>query len=68
MNITLENLKTNYDVYEAMCPYCGIESGLCTASISLFNTSKDRRTNYCHNEDYDNCPIFLAKILRNEQR
>lgn len=42
MNITLENLKTNYDVYEAMCPYCGIESGICTASISLFKTSTDK--------------------------
>lgn len=68
MNITLDSLKTNYDVYEAMCPYCGIESGICTASISLFKTSTDRRINYCKNENYDDCPIFLAKILRKEMR
>ncbi|MEK6677979.1 MAG: hypothetical protein AABY39_01050 [Nitrospirota bacterium] len=68
MNITLDSLKTNYAVFEAMCPYCGIESSICTASISLFRANKNSRTNYCHNEDYDNCPIFLAKILRKEMR
>ena len=47
--------------HETACPYNGIS--VCIASLSLMaiDTKKD---NCCTTEDYDNCPIFLSKVLR----
>ncbi len=49
--------------YEVCCPYLG-KSTVCRASLSSIVPSADSRKAFCINEDYDNCPIFLAKILR----
>ncbi len=49
--------------YEVGCPYLG-ESAICRASFSSLVPTVDSRKAFCLNEDYDNCPIFLAKILR----
>jgi len=50
-----------FERYEQACPYNGIN--VCRASFSLMaiDTKKD---NCCTTDNYDNCPIFLSKVLR----
>jgi len=48
---------------ELRCPYFDSSEG-CNASLSSLLPSLKMRATLCNNEDYDNCPIFLAKILR----
>lgn len=48
--------------YNRACPYNGIHT--CRASISSMVIDTRRKEDYCSHENYDSCPIFLAKILR----
>jgi len=48
--------------YNNICPYNGINT--CRASISSMIIDKRKKEDYCSDENYDSCPIFLAKILR----
>jgi len=48
--------------YERACPYNGINT--CMASIKSLRLDEQKKTNCCGTENYDGCPIFLAKILR----
>ena len=49
---------------EMTCPHCNSERAVCMASISSMRLGIVERLVYCSNENYDNCPIFLAKVLR----
>jgi hypothetical protein len=49
------------------CPYSGA-SDICGASLSSLSPSLSVRTSYCSSEDYDSCPIFLARALRRNRR
>lgn len=49
--------------YESGCPYYDIFD-ICNASISLIVLKEKEKINYCKTENYDNCSIFLAKVLR----
>lgn len=49
------------------CPYTG-PSDVCNASLSSLLPSSSVRVNFCNSEDYDNCPIFLAKALRGRRK
>lgn len=65
MNIITLNFnmhKSMLDKKEVICPYKGID--ICMASISSMFIDDYKKANYCCNEDYDDCPIFLSKILR----
>jgi hypothetical protein len=44
------------------CPYSGIE--VCTASFSAMVIDKYQREKCCGTEDFEDCPIFLSKVLR----
>lgn len=48
---------------EVLCPYFGIYD-VCDASISSLMPTRKLRKAFCDTENYDNCPIFLSKILR----
>lgn len=48
--------------YEMACPYNGIH--VCTASFSSMVIDNQKRENCCGTENYDDCPIFLSKVLR----
>ncbi|HXX82141.1 MAG TPA: hypothetical protein VEI46_11370 [Thermodesulfovibrionales bacterium] len=48
---------------ELQCPYFDV-SDRCNAALSALLPSQRMRTDLCGNEDFGNCPIFLAKILR----
>lgn len=47
-----------------VCPYSETESNICMASLSSMIIGPDNRMNYCATDNYDNCPVFLARILR----
>jgi hypothetical protein len=49
--------------FESRCPYHD-GSDICDASIGQLIPSANERITYCNTENYDNCPIFLAKVLR----
>jgi len=51
-------------VHGSNCPH-NAETGIfCSASIMTVVLSTYQKTTYCWTENYDNCPMFLAKILR----
>jgi len=47
-----------------VCPFGEPETDICLASLSAMVISPGNKRDYCSNENYDNCPIFLAKSLR----
>lgn len=47
---------------EIVCPYK--DMNICSASLSSMVIDTRIKENYCDNENYDNCPIFLSKMLR----
>jgi hypothetical protein len=44
------------------CPYNGID--VCMASFSAMVIDKYQSEKCCSTEDFDDCPIFLSKVLR----
>jgi len=50
------------DSYERICPYNDINT--CMASFTSLQLDKQRKTDCCSTENYDECPMFLAKVLR----
>ena len=61
------NTYADVDIYKVMeksCPYCNIEADVCVASLTSLKLETLMRLNYCSSDNYDNCPIFLAKNLR----
>jgi hypothetical protein len=54
--------KLKRDAHTRACPYNGIDT--CQASLSSMMIDKKRKEDYCGDENYDDCPIYLAKILR----
>lgn len=46
------------------CPFSETETNICLASLSAMVIGPGNRREYCSNDNYDNCPIFLAKSLR----
>jgi len=56
-------MKIN-EVTEASCPYEDIVTDVCSASVSSMKLGLIMGLRFCAGEDYDGCPIFLAKILR----
>jgi hypothetical protein len=46
------------------CPFGNAESSICSASLSSMVIGTSRRQAYCSGDDYDSCPIFLARMLR----
>jgi hypothetical protein len=63
MHILSVNLEKSKSIdYEIACPYNGINT--CMASITSFPLDEQKKANCCSTENYDDCPMFLAKILR----
>ena len=46
------------------CPYRNGNSIYCSASIMILAISKRQNGAYCSTENYDSCPVFLGKVLR----
>ncbi|MBI5664439.1 MAG: hypothetical protein HZC49_05040 [Nitrospirae bacterium] len=61
MNTLTMNIN---EVTQTSCPYGDIVGDVCRASISSMKPGLIEGLKYCASEDYDGCPIFLAKIMR----
>jgi hypothetical protein len=46
------------------CPYHSVVSSICSASLSMMMIGLSTRKGYCETENYDDCPLFLSKMLR----
>jgi hypothetical protein len=62
--LTVEKGSKAADVHGLMCPYGAAKSIFCSASIMTVAIDNRRKAAYCCTEDYDRCPLFLAKVLR----
>jgi hypothetical protein len=60
--ILTELKKSVAAIYEIGCPYDGINT--CMASLSSMLIDNEKRAGCCGTENYDDCPIFLSKVLR----
>jgi hypothetical protein len=56
-----EQPKVLFKRYDKACPYNGINVCMASFSLMAIDTKKD---NCCSTDDYDDCPIFLSKVLR----
>ncbi len=45
------------------CPFIDEKQDICSASLSSIIIGPQNRHTRCSSENYDNCPIFLAKLL-----
>jgi hypothetical protein len=66
MNTIAEKPKKDFISYEMLCPYRNIETERCMAAISTMSLGPMTRLTYCDTENFDNCPVFLAKVLRRQ--
>ena len=63
MNTITERMEQKkFMVNETGCPFN--DTGVCAASFSSMAIDSQKRASYCGTDNYDNCPLFLAKILR----
>lgn len=47
------------------CPFYNDEMTVCGASLSLMVTDSPRQQSFCLDTDrYDDCPMFLGRVLR----
>ncbi len=46
------------------CPFRNAGSIYCSASVMRAAISERQHTSYCSTDNYDNCPVYLGKILR----
>jgi len=60
--ISERTYQSKVNAYNSVCPYNGINT--CRASLSSMIIDRRRKEDCCRDEHYDDCPIFLAKILR----
>ncbi len=51
-------------VQESTCPHGTAAGNFCSASIMTVVLSAYQKTRYCWTDNYDCCPLFLAKALR----
>lgn len=62
--LTFRKGLTSAGLHGLMCPYRTAKSIFCSASIMTVAIDDRRKDTYCGTDDYDRCPMFLAKVLR----
>lgn len=58
------NLQKMCSISRIGCPYVSAAASVCEASLSSMVLRSNDRQRFCDSDDYDDCPIFLSKILR----
>jgi uncharacterized Zn-finger protein len=61
---SLQRAKIRNAADEVTCPFCDSRKDTCAASVTSMVIVPHTRQLYCSNENFDNCPVFLARILR----
>lgn len=59
-----EQSESSGGAHDELCPYIAPQSIFCSASVMAMAADNRRKARYCGSEDYDHCPLFLAKQLR----
>ncbi len=49
------------------CPFLKASDQNCSASCVCTSITAAQQLSYCETEDYDNCPLFLSRLLRNSR-
>jgi hypothetical protein len=62
--VTAVNDSKSAGVHGSTCPHGAGAVTFCSASIMTVVMSSYQKTTYCWTDNYDNCPMYLAKILR----
>jgi len=52
--------------FEDVCPYQNPVADVCMASISAVRLDSNLRNKFCGSDRHEECPFFLAKLLRKE--
>jgi hypothetical protein len=61
---TTVNNSRSAGVQGTACPHGAGAGTFCAVSIMTVVMSSYQKTTYCWTDNYDNCPMYLAKILR----
>ncbi len=64
INAVCEHNTERADALMSTCPYETFSNNYCAASIMTVVTNSYQKRNYCWTDNYDCCPLFLSKILR----
>lgn len=69
MTVSIRQIAVGHGpaVHQLSCPYECKVTDICAASLSSMTISSSARQKYCSNDNYDSCPLFLAKSLRKGQ-
>ncbi len=51
-------------IENSICPYRKAHTEYCFASVMTMRIDKRRNMTYCLTDNFDCCPLFLAKVLR----
>jgi len=62
MNMAMIKLHAINRVSETFCPFDGVTT--CMAALSSMPLDNLKRKVCCGTDKFDECPIFLAKVLR----
>lgn len=46
------------------CPFLDQTPGRCRAAFAVRPLKSSRRASRCQSDDHDNCPLFMAQLLR----
>jgi hypothetical protein len=58
------NKSSDTSIENPICPYRKVQSMYCSASVMRMLIDQRRNMTHCLTEDFDCCPVFLAKVLR----
>jgi hypothetical protein len=64
MHLMLQQKPSEESREELICPFTDVETNICLASLSAMVVGPHNRRQYCLSENYDDCPLFLAKMMR----
>ena len=66
MNYFEQNIADNiwHRTDQYSCPYHSTSASICSASLTMMIVGIRTKQGYCENENYDNCPLVLSKMLR----
>jgi hypothetical protein len=62
MNTTTSQYHFPTRIFDSFCPFDGVAT--CLASLSSMVLDNSKRKMSCGTDNFDDCPIFLSKVLR----
>jgi hypothetical protein len=58
------NAVTIAEAKRIRCPFYSESMNVCVASLFRMNLDRYKAGQLCKKEDFDQCPMFLSKVLR----